>query len=397
MRGKPDPLPEEKPILQRALFIFFGALTLAFLWAQVRDLKDIVGDVTYLKNALFYPLFYFVYLRCRMDEKTTRLLIILVMIVAAVAGLEAIREGIDYGFGKYNPFRRASGPFGEDWHQANRAGVFYAMFMPMFTALALFLKKRKLWRLAAIAGMGLMAGGALFTYSRQAYFIAIFSVALLLIRKSIVLSVVIGVVLVSAVGYLPDSVTQRVDETKQADPNGSGEEVDASTASRFEIWAGAMEMLAHNPIGVGLNRFKDNIGNYSSHKHMDAHNFYVLTLAECGPLGLAALLYLFWTLLFGLASFLRKHTPPDDHETRALTIGFTVCTIAMALGGIYGSPTLEGTVMAPYWALCGLLERYIRFKMANSAAGGQAPGEPRTTTLTVAERFPLAAYLDGKR
>ena len=52
-----------------------------------------------------------------------------------------MREGIDYGFGAYNPMRRASGPFGEDWHNANRAGVFYAMFMPMFVALALFLKK----------------------------------------------------------------------------------------------------------------------------------------------------------------------------------------------------------------------------------------------------------------
>ena len=392
MRGKPDPLPPTRPILQRALFFFFGALTLAFVWAEVHGIKDFVADVTYLKNALFFPLFYFVYLRCRMDEKETRQLIIVILFVAAVAGFEAIREGLDYGLGKYNAFRRASGPFGADWHNANRAGVFYAMFMPMFTALALFLKKKKLWRLAAIGGAGLMAGGALFTYSRQAYFIVLLSVVLLLLRKSIILSLAIGAVLVSLAGYLPDSVTQRVDETSQSNAKSGGEEVDASTSSRWEIWAGAMGMLSDHPLGVGLNRFKDEIGNYSSHKHMDAHNFYVLTVAECGPQGLLALLFLMWTLLFRLAKFLRQHTPPDDHETKALTIGFTVCTVCMALGGIYGSPTLEGTVMAPYWALCGLLERYLGFKMAAVPQETVAPRE-----VKLVDRFPLAAFIDDAR
>ena len=161
-----------------------------------------------------------------------------------------------------------------------------------------------------------MAGGALFTYSRQAYFIVLLSVVLLLIRKSIILSVIIGVTLVSLAGYLPDSVTQRVDETSQSNPKGGGEEVDASTSSRWEIWAGAMGMLQDNPLGVGLNRFKDNIGNYSSHKHMDAHNFYVLTFAECGPQGLIALLFLMWTLLFGLAAYLRKLRRPTTTKPR---------------------------------------------------------------------------------
>ena len=39
-------------------------------------------------------------------------------------------------------------------------------------------------------------------------------------------------------------------------------------------------MWAHNPLGVGLNRFKGELHNYGMHKNLDAHNFYVLTLAE---------------------------------------------------------------------------------------------------------------------
>jgi hypothetical protein len=154
-----------------------------------------------------------------------------------------------------------------------------------------------------------------------------------------------------------------------------------------------MSMLKSNPIGVGLNRFKGEIGNYSSHKNIDAHNFYVLTLAECGPHGLIILLILLATL-YRLTRFLRQNAPRGDPETAALTVGFTVCTLCMALGGLYGSPTLEGSVMAPYWALCGLLERYIHLKLQNA---GQAP-KPEAIRPSLAERFPLAAHiLPGRR
>jgi hypothetical protein len=387
MRGKEETVTA-KPLLQKAILLFFGALTLAFLWAELRSPGDLLADVTYYKNALFAPLFYFLFLKCRQDEKTTRWLIIWVLVVAAVAGFEGLREGLDYGFGKYNPTRRASGPFGEDWHMSNRAGVFYGMFMPMFVALALFLRRRKLWQLAAVGGCIVIAGGAISTYSRQSYFLVLLAVAVLLLRKSIVLAVAISILCVALAGYLPESATQRVEETRQQGKPGSHEEVDVSTSSRWEIWAGGMSMLASHPNGVGLNRWKDEIGSYSSYKRMDAHNFYVLTLGECGPLGLAALLYLIYTL-FVLARWLRANRPPDDAECTALTLGFTVCTLNMALGAIYGSPTLETAVMAPYWALCGLLERYIRLKMQSR---GEAP-KPETPSDAMAARFPLASYI----
>ena len=389
MRGQQETVTA-KPILKKALLFFFAAFTLALLLGQVRSPGDLLDDLTYYKNALFFPLFYFMFLKCRQDEKTTRWLIIWVLVVAAVAGFEGLREGFDYGFGKYSPFRRASGPFGEDWHNANRAGVFYGMFMPMFVAMALFLKRQKYWRLAALGGCIVIAGGAISTYSRQSYFLVLLGIAVLLLRKSIILTVAISIVCVSLAGYLPESATQRVEETRQEGKPGASveEEVDASTASRWEIWAGGMRMLASNPTGVGLNRWKKEIGSFCSHKGMDAHNFYVLTLGECGPVGLATLLYLIYRL-FVLAKWVRVNRPPDDPECTALTLGFTVCTLNMALGGIYGSPTLEGAVMAPYWALCGLLERYILLKMQGR---GEAPKSEKLAD-SMAERFPLASYI----
>ncbi len=391
MRNRVEALVGVKPILTRAIVYFFAALTFGFLWSQLRAFEDFIADATYLKNAVYYPLFYFVYLKCGQDAKWTRYLIIWILVIAAVAGLEAVREGFDYGLGNYSPERRASGPFGVDWRQANRAGVFYAMFLPMFMALALFLKGQKLWRIGAIVGVFLLGFGALVTYSRQSYFLILFGIAVLLLRRSLIVALIVGALLVSLVGLLPDSVTQRVDETSQkSDGRNGGADVDESTSSRWEIWAGAMGMFADHPIGVGTNRFKREIGNYSTHKGFDAHNFYVLTLAETGPQGLIALLYLFGTLFFGLSTWLRQKAPPEDSEAQALAIGFSVMTINTALGGIYGSPTLEGAVMAPYWAMAGLLERYMHLKQMEAA-----PEAAREVTL--ADRFPLIVHLEPGR
>lgn len=388
MRGQPDQLGEKGGLLKRPLLSFYIVIAFAFLWAQIRAPRDFLDDATYFKNALFFPLFYFLFLRCRQDLKMTRILIAWVLVVAAVAGLEAFREGIDYGFGKFHPFRRASGPFGEDWHHANRAGVFYGMFMPMFVALALFVKRQRIVVLSALFSCVLLVGGTFSTYSRQAYFLIILGTVVLLIRRSLILALILGVASIGLVGYLPDSVTQRVEETKTTNAKGE-EEIDGSTASRWELWGGAMNMLASNPMGVGLNRFKKEISNYSKFRNMDAHNFYVLTLAEMGPQGLVFLVLVF-VALFRLAGFLRRNVPPDDTEARALALGFTTMCVTTLLGGIYGSPTFEGAIMAPFWSLCGLLERY--FIMKQEGDGVQAPvvsaGPP-----SLVDRFPLAAHI----
>jgi len=388
-----DEAVKTAPFLKGAILFFYAALTFAFFWALIRQPGDTLDDFTYYKNALFGPLYYFTFLKCRQDEKTTRRLIIWILIIAAVAALQALRQGIDYGFGKYNPFNRASGPFGEDWQQSNRAGVFFGMFMGMFVALALFLRGRRRWRIAALGGCALTAGAALSTYSRQAYVLVIVAVVTLTLRLSVLAAVLVAAAAFALAGYLPDSITQRVVETTQQEGGAGEPEFDSSTASRWQIWEGGLKMWQANPLGVGLNRWKDNIGSFSTYKRIDAHNFYVLTLGECGPLGLLALLYLVYRL-FRLTGFVRKNRPADDPEAFALSLGFTACTLNMALGGIYGSPTLEAAVMVPYWALCGLLERYVILKRQAAPVIVEVLPPPGDA---LGERFPLAAYLPSGR
>jgi O-antigen ligase len=390
LSGRKELAPARGGELTPALLAYFAMLTVGFFIAQFTMPIDWLDDVTSLKNYLFYPLLYFVYRRCRLDAVNTRRLIILVMIVAAVAGLEAVREGLEYGYGRYAETRRAAGPFGVDYRNANRAGVFYAMFLPMFIAMALFFRKQKFWRIAAIAGTAILTLAILATYSRQSYAIGLLGLSLLLIRRNVLLAAMIALLALPAASLLPQSVTQRVAETEQRNEAGV-EELDMSTASRFEIWDGAMRMWQDHPLGVGLRRFPQYIGRYSRFAGFDAHNYYVLTLAELGPLGLGALLWLLWRTL-RLANRVRRTAGPLNPEAKALGIGFTVTIIAMAMGNLYGSPFAEGSVMANFWILCGLMEHYtaqLRRRADASTADAPAPDPLRA----IGSRFPLAARM----
>lgn len=402
MSGKGKHSPDPPTGLMTAPLLFmFAVLTIGMVIAQMTMPMGFLEDFTYLKNALFYPLLYFVYRRCRQDLNGTRQLIILVMVVAAIAGVEAIREGLDYGIGNYAETRRASGPFGVDYHAANRAGVFYAMFLPMFVAMALFFRKQKWWRLAAVSGAALLAMAVMVTYSRQSYFIALMGIALLLIRRNVVLALIIAALALPAVNLLPVSVTQRVAETEQQDAVG-GEQLDVSTASRFEIWGGAMQMWNAHPFGVGLNRFQQHIGDYAPrYRHYDAHSMYVLMLAECGPLGLIALLWLMWRLLRVGLLLVRSSGGAEDKDAKAVGLGFIMLVTCMAMGNLYGSPFFEGPVMANVWILCGLIEHYAALKRQAATPRNQddaPPGTQDPRSSPPIARFPLAAKaLPGRR
>jgi O-antigen ligase len=385
---EPVPVIARSGYLTPPLISLFAVLVMGFVMAQWQDLSRFARDLTDLKNAIFYPLFYFVYRRCRQDLQGTRQLILLVLVVAVVAAVEAIYQGVQFGLGAYEADQRATGPFGE-LSTANRAGVFYAMFLPMFGAIALLMHQRTKLRMAALVGCVLLIAAILFTYSRQAYLIALVAVLALLLHRSVLAAVLAALLLLLSASFLPDSVTQRVEETRQVDATGTAE-FDNSTASRFDIWKGAIEMWRDHPAGVGSGRFNQYIGDYSGYAGVDAHNMFVLMLAECGPLGLGVLLWLFWRL-WGLARKLRLMAAITDPEARALALGFTLTVIAMALSNVYGSPFFHGLIMANFWVLCGLLERYGALK-AHAASVLAETGNPAPVpTVRMADRFPLAA------
>ncbi len=374
------------------LLFWFSTLVIAFFIAWATMPMHLLDDLVYLKNLVFYPLLYFVYRHCRQDLDGTRKLIYLTMAVAVAAGVDAAIDGLSFDITRYSDAQRTAGPFGEK-NASNRAGVFYATFLPLLFAMAIFLRGKTRWRWAAIAGCVVLTFAIMVTFSRQSYLIALVALALLLLRRHVVLAVLIAVLAIPATALLPESVVDRVVATEQYDAVGAAQ-LDDSTESRFGIWAGAWKMWQDHPAGVGLRRFPKYIGEYSDHQARDAHSIYVLTLAECGPLGVAALLWLLWRLL-RLAQAVRWSAGNTDVEAKALGIGFTVAILAMGLGNVYGTPFLDGLVMGNFWILCGLLEHYALLRRHAATVPVQA--RVQDDHWAIGERFPLASRVSPGR
>lgn len=393
--------PSEDPTMTRGiltspLLFWFFTLFIAFFVAQATKPMSLLDDLVYLKNIVFYPLFYFVFRRCRQDLKGTRLLIYLTLAVAVAAGVDAAIDGLSFDINSYSDEQRTAGPFGEK-NASNRAGVFYATFLPLLFAMAIFMRDKAKWRLAAIGGCVILAFAIMVTFSRQSYLIALVGIVLLLVRRNVLLAVLIAVLAVPATALLPEAVVDRVAATQRYDAVGASQ-LDDSTESRFSIWAGAWKMWKAHPGGVGLHRFPTYIGDYSEHRARDAHSIYVLTLAESGPLGVAAILWLLWRLL-RLALAVRQSGNESEVEAKALGIGFTVAILAMALGNVYGSPFLDGLVMGNFWILCGLLEHYTRLQRHATATAIATPtmSTDMGPSWQIGDRFPLASRVSPGR
>jgi len=355
--------------LKGSFVIFFVVSTFALLIGTMRDGSQFIEDLTVLKNAVFYMLLYFLYYHAVQERRTIRFLFVALLFVAFVASVEAIREAIAYGIGNFAETHRASGPFGVDYRSANTAGVFFVIFLPLFQAVFLFYREHPLVRFGALGCMIIMIAAIFFTYSRQAYFIAALVVLLMAWRRNVLLSVVVAIALMFYDVWVPDSVVERIQMTEQATEEGA-RQIDESTASRPILWAGAWQLFLENPLGIGLNHFKREIGRVTEYEGMDAHNFYFRTLAEMGVPGIIALLILF----VGMYRLGRKVQRLDQSvESQVLGVGYSVSVISLALGNFYGSRFFDGELMGNFWILTALVARYLAmFKYNADGAGSES-------------------------
>lgn len=342
-----------RPPLRWRIVVFWATLAVAFAVGQMHRDANLGRDLTQLKTIVTYMLLYFIVFHAVEDLRTVRILIGVLLLVVFVASVEIIREGLAWGLGAFVERHRASGPFGHDYRNANRAGVYLAMFAPMLFALALFLRGARRVRAAALAASGAAVFAVFFTYSRQSFLIVAIGVVCLLFGRSLWAGAAIAVLVANYSLWAPDSVKARLEMTYEVDDSGE-ERMEESAASRQIIWAGAWEIIKANPFGVGLNRFQDEIVEHYGQKK-DAHNQYLLVAAEAGVQGLAA----FLAVVLGVLGIgVRAARRATDDESRALGYGFAVSALSMMLGNVYGSPFYNGEVMGDYWILTALVARY---------------------------------------
>ncbi|MFM1885196.1 MAG: hypothetical protein RL026_353 [Pseudomonadota bacterium] len=367
--GQLAPMPAAPTPLKGNFLLWFAGLGIALLISLFRGGAPPGEDITEYKNAIFFPLYFFLFYHGVRDLDTARIVYFAIMAIAALTMLQAVRQGLDYGLANFNEMKRAAGPFSSDWTNSNRAGVFFAMFTPAFAAFALYIRGRYAWLKWFAAGAAAVGVFATFvTYSRQAYFILGLSMLVLFIRRSPVWVMLAVVALLNVQFWAPEAVVERVEMTQQEDEETGEVVLEESAESRLIIWEAAGKMILDHPEGVGLMRFRKTIPQYLDTLGIDAHNAYVLTAAEANVITAVVMLVLLLRL-GGLAFPLLRN---PDAEAQVLGWTLLMCAIGAILGNMYGSFVYFGAAMGNVWALAGLAARATQLYAAGASPVGAA-------------------------
>lgn len=261
-----------------------------------------------------------------------------------LVSVQGLREGFDIGHKS-----RIRGLMG----QANELGAFLAMYAPLVLVAALSLvrgvKKGALFGLLIVGAWALM-----YTESRASLLALPLGVCALLMASGRVQYSFIGLFLVLILwafpSLLPEKATERFESTYVEDMSGTGTQLEISAASRLDIWEGAMRMIAEHPLGVGFAQFQQMIPQYAPTRvyAMDAHNYYILTWAEFGFVGLAILLALLGCMLVNAWLLAKRATDPF---LRALGLGMCASLIAALFVNFFGTRLMDIQVSTYLWVL----------------------------------------------
>lgn len=359
---------DRTPAPLKKQFVFYClVLTWGFLIGQIYDTSSFFSDFQTLKNAVLYMLLFFLAYHAVQDTKTIKLLFLTILFTVFFDTYLGLRQVLDYGFG-YNEARRVAAPFSWNSTDANRSAAYYTIYLVPLAAAALYYRSSSLVRWAALACVVFTIFVNFFTFSRQSYGIIAVLLLLLTMRRNFVLGLLIVIALFNYHVWLPDAVIQRIDMTVKTKDSMPGvvaaplnKELDTSTESRFIIWSGAAQIIAHNPWGIGLNHFGRNIGIYApAYAHYDAHNYFVLTTTENGFLAPVALLLLLLGL-FRIGRSVEKLNGGADAKVYGTALWLGVLAVIMV--NIYGSRFVDGNLMSNFWILAGLVARYHVIQM----------------------------------
>jgi len=243
---------------------------------------------------------------------------------------------------------RVSAPFEGEVGEPNTLGG-YLVFMGMI-ALGLLartenLKTKQLLIVLLVA----VIPPFLFTQSRSSYlaFIpALLTLGLLLEKRAIMIGLILIAFIVSPL-FLPAAVKDRIlfTFTQREHP---GQQItignirlDTSTSARLRSWQEALKDWTKHPIlGYGV----------TGYKFVDAQ--YPRTLAETGIIGLAALIFLLYSIFKLTITTLKEIKTP---YLQGLTIGFLAGYIGLLFHAIGANTFIIVRIMEPFWFMAGII------------------------------------------
>ncbi|EJO22274.1 O-antigen ligase [Selenomonas sp. FOBRC6] len=236
-------------------------------------------------------------------------------------------------------------------------GGFLSMILPVLVLLLLSGRLDARYRLPTAITLVIGCMALLFNGTRGAWLavpIAAFICAAFLIRdrKKLLVGTAIGALIFAGIFAASPALSSRfatISDTKMQ-----------SNSERFLLWTSASHMFADHPVlGIGFAGFKAAYqGQYilPEAKEPDlehAHSNVMHMLAECGIIGLAALLFFWWTCLsYGFRMW------GATHRIAALLI--PAILLGLILQGLTEYNMGNSAVMKLHWLLMGLCLQWQR-------------------------------------
>jgi len=169
--------------------------------------------------------------------------------------------------------------------------------------------------------------------------------------RGLALALALTAATVTAAALIPGPFQQRLGLAageQASSPISQGAQI--STAQRLEFYRTSLAIIRDHPLlGVGTGGFSKAYAEKAQDgkipQSRNPHNEYLHIMVQLGLVGLAALLYLFWTH-WRLA--LRLASPREHHLTRGIIL-------TIAVGCLFNSLLLDHTEGLLYAWLTGLL------------------------------------------
>jgi hypothetical protein len=276
------------------------------------------------------------------DREHARRLVIAAFLTAAIVSVVGIAQ-IPSG-------ERVSAPFEGEIGEPNTFGGYLLFMIAIAAGVALETYRFRI-RVICVSLVGLMGLPFAFTLSRASY-LGVVPALLVLSWFTRQRRFMVGLVLLLALCSpilavtLPSAVTKRVlytfePEKGQATVRLGRVGLDPSTSARLISFQGAIEGWLRKPVfGHGVTGFG----------FMDAQ--FARVLVETGAAGLAAFMWMVWTLLSSSISAFRSLREPED---RGLALGFLAGTIGLLFHAIGSNTFIIVRIMEPFWFFAGIV------------------------------------------
>ena len=170
----------------------------------------------------------------------------------------------------------------------------------------------------------------------------------------------------------------------------SGEDAESSSEERLGCWSEALTMFKENPLtGVGAGQFRE-------HHFLTAHNSFLLTLAELGPIG-----FVLWTsaIYFAIKVMVRIQIEfaarPDAEAARSLSMALLASLVGLVVSAVFLSLAYH-PILWIFLGLSGALYAAVRRHEPGFSVGFGGRDLALVSTIDTAFVLSIAVYLRFK-